>query len=109
MSKQTIFWTKLGLSSLENVKEFILQEWDDEILEHFLNLTDKRVEQIRVNPRLAPIVINRNFRKLVIHKNISLLYEIVGLKTKILLVWDNRKNPKVLFNKLNKVSSKANK
>jgi flagellar assembly factor FliW len=106
MSKQTIFWTKLGLNSLEDVKNFILQEWDDEILGHFLNLTDKRIEQIRVNPRLAPIVFKTNFRKLVIHKNISLLYEIVGLKTKILFVWDNRKKPKALFNKLN--TSKVN-
>ena len=46
MSSQIVYWTPLAIESLEEVKEFILEEWNKKILEYFLQLTDKRIEQI---------------------------------------------------------------
>jgi hypothetical protein len=61
---------------------------------------DKRVDQLTSNPKLAPVVGSTEYRKLVIHKNISIFYKVEIDFIKILLVWDNRQDPLVLKEKL---------
>lgn len=100
MRNKKIFWTPIGLESLRESKEFILKHWSRKVLEHFLDLIDKRVEQLKFNPKLAPIIDSTEYRKLVIHKNISVFYTEDFELVKILLVWDNRQDPRVLKTKL---------
>ena len=49
---------------------------------------------------MAPVIPTTVYRKLVIHKNISVFYTLDSVMIKILLVWDNRQDPKKLKNKL---------
>lgn len=100
MRNKKIFWTPIGLESLREAKVFILEHWNNKVLEHFLDLIDKRVEQLTLNSQLAPIIDSTEYRKLVIHKNISVFYAEYSERVKILLVWDNRQNPRVLKAKL---------
>lgn len=100
MSSKKIFWTPIGLESLKESQAFVLKHWNQKVLEHFLNLIDKRVEQLMLNPELAPIINSTEYRKLVVHKNISIFYIIDSNIIKILLVWDNRQDPIALRNKL---------
>ena len=100
MSKQKVLWTPIGLNSLKEIQSFILEHWNEQVLEHFLDLVDRRIEQLRLNPKLAPTINSSKYRKLVIHKNISIFYINERTITKILLVWDNRQNPIHLKRKL---------
>ena len=100
MNSIKIFWTPIGLESLKESESFILQHWNQKVLEHFLTLVDKRINQLASNPKLAPIVSSTEYRKLVIHKNISIFYKVETDFIKILLVWDNRQDPTVLKEKL---------
>ena len=61
---------------------------------------DKRIDQLILNPMMAPVIPTTVYRKLVIHKNISVFYTLDSVMIKILLVWDNRQDPKKLKNKL---------
>ncbi|WP_222933091.1 type II toxin-antitoxin system RelE/ParE family toxin, partial [Fulvivirga aurantia] len=81
-------------------KEFISKQWNNEVVEYFLDLIDKRILQIKSNPNIAPLIPNTQFRKLLIHKSVSLFYINTGKLTKVLLLWDNRQNPIDLTNKL---------
>lgn len=101
MRIKKIFWTPIGLESLRVVKAFILEHWNLKVLEHFLDLIDKRVEQLTLNSKLAPIINSTEYRKLIIHKNISVFYTEDSEMVKILLVWDNRQDPRELKAKLN--------
>ena len=74
MVKIRVFWTPLAIRSLEETKKFILEHWSNQVLEFFLDLVDKRIEQVLINPEIAPVISETNYRKLVIHKNISLFY-----------------------------------
>jgi len=100
MKKNKIYWTSLAIRSLEETKNFILEHLNNQVLEHFLDLIDRRIEQVQINPRIAPTIMGTDYRKLVIHKNISLFYINEPSLTKILLVWDNRQNPSELNMKL---------
>ena len=100
MRNKNIFWTPIGLKSLKEAKVFILEHWDHKVLEHFLDLIDERINQLALNSKLAPIIDSTEYRKLVIHKNISIFYTVDSEIVKILLVWDNRQNPNVLKGKL---------
>ena len=107
MKKNRVFWTPVAIKSLEETKNFIIKHWNDQVLEYFLDLIDKRIEQVQINPRIAPVIIESDYRKLVIHKNISLFYIIESSLTNILLVWDNRQNPKELKRKLTDAQRKS--
>ncbi len=100
MNSRKIFWTPIGLESLKESQAFILKHWNQKVLEHFLNLVEKRIDQLIANPKLAPMLDSTEYRKLVIHKNISIFYTVDSEIIKILLVWDNRQDPIALKNKL---------
>ena len=72
-----------------------------EILDVFENTIDSRLKELSKNPYLAPPLRgSKIFRKLLIHKNVSVFYSSEIDYIKILLVWDNRQDPKELHKKL---------
>jgi len=93
-------WTPVAKNSLEEVVNFISALWNDQVADEFLSQLDYRIEQIQHNPEIAPAFKNSEFRQLLIHKSVSLFYRNYSEYLKILLVWDNRQNPKQLFEKL---------
>lgn len=100
MAKKKVFWTPVAIDSLRSTSEFIINLWNEGIVDNFLELIDKRIEQVQDNPEIAPRINKTNFRKLIIHKNVSLFYTLDTDIIKILLIWDNRQNPQDLFQKL---------
>lgn len=74
--------------------------WNEEVAEEFLNQLDYRISQIQRNPELAPTFIGSEFRKLLIHKTVSVFYRNNSGYIKLLLIWDNRQDPTSLLQKL---------
>lgn len=95
-----LYWTPIGIESLKTTSNFITTHWNTEVLDHFLDLTDKRIKLIKANPKIAPTIDHTNYRRLIIHKHVSLFYIIDHKIIKILLLWDNRQNPRDLIEKL---------
>jgi len=62
----------------------------------FTQKLESRINQVKNNPKIAPQVTSTTYRKLLIHKNISMYYTIESDGVYILLLWDNRQDPKVL-------------
>ena len=91
-----ITWYELALESLEQVLDFIEDQWGSEITEEFIQLIDNRISQLINNPKIAPSIKNTKFRKLIIHKHITIFYEVIETELSIILVWDNRQNPNEL-------------
>ncbi len=97
MRNNRIVWTPIAINSLREIKKFVLEQWSQDVLDYLLDLVDKRIHQLRSNPEMAPIVEKTQYRKLIIHKNISLFYVNENSLTKILLIWDNRQSPEKLY------------
>jgi|AntRauTorcE11898_2_1112593.scaffolds.fasta_scaffold06315_4 plasmid stabilization system protein ParE len=97
--KKTI-WTPTARESLQQTKDFLIQLWDEQVADEFLNQLDYRIEQIQQNPELAPTFNNSEIRQLLIHKSVSLFYKNDPEHLKLLLVWDNRQDPAQLLKKV---------
>ena len=95
-----VIWTPVAKESLEQTEEFLSELWSDQVFEEFLDKLDYRIEQIKQNPELAPTFQQSEFRRLLIHKTVSLFYKNQPKFIKLLLVWDNRVKPTELLSKL---------
>ena len=95
-----IRWTPIALESLETKSSFIENKWNDEVLGQFYDLMESKISLLRTNLRLAPPLSNTIFRRLYIHKIVSMFYSIERLDIFIELIWDNRQDPNKLEEKL---------
>ncbi|MBL4586492.1 MAG: type II toxin-antitoxin system RelE/ParE family toxin [Flavobacteriales bacterium] len=100
MNVNRIFWTPTAIESLKEVQVFILNQWNIKVLNHFSDLVENRIDQLRTNPDIAPVIGSTEYRKLIVHANVSLFYVNQDGITRILLIWDNRQNPKNLAKQL---------
>lgn len=100
MTRPTTFWTPIAIESLREVINFLSITWNDEIIDRFFLLIDEKIDLIQRNPEIGLKLENSQFRKIIIHKNTTLFYEIDQPIIKILLIWDNRQNPEDLRKKL---------
>jgi len=69
-----VVWTPVGRKSLNVTVNFIIELWDNQVADEFLNQLDYRIKQIQKNPELAKPFKNSAFRQLLIHKTVSLFY-----------------------------------
>lgn len=67
-------WTETAKQTLNETSDFILQLWNEEVEENFLDQLEYRIGQLQQNPELGPEFEKTNFRKLVIHKTVLVLY-----------------------------------
>lgn len=94
--QKEIYWSPIAIASYLDIKDYIESIWDLETMKKFEDLIDERIEQLKKNNFIAPKIQNTNYRKLVIHKNNSIIYDITEQLIRIHLVWDNRQDPKGL-------------
>ena len=102
MKNRRILWTPQAKESLKETHRFILKMWGDDIAANFLDLVDIRISQITSHAEIAPKVQNTSYRRLIIHKHVSLFYINDDFVTRVLLFWDNRQDPKKLAKRLEK-------
>jgi plasmid stabilization system protein ParE len=93
-------WTETAKKTLRETSDFILELWNSQINENFLDQLEYRISQIQNNPELGSSFENTHYRKLVIHKTISLYYVNKPDYIKLLVIWDNRSDPDQLLEKL---------
>jgi len=93
-------WTETAKQTLQETSDFILELWDSRIKEEFLDQLEYRIEQLQRNPELGLAFENTLFRKLIVHKTVSLFYVNNLEYIKILVIWDNRSDPDELLEKL---------
>ena len=95
-----VIWTRTARKSLRSTSDFITELWNEKVTNEFLSQLDYRIKQIQQNPELAPAFKDSEIRQLLIHKTVSLFYKNYPDFIKLLLVWDNRQDPKTLYGKL---------
>ena len=93
-------WTETARSTLQETSDFILDLWNADVNEEFVEQIDYRITQLQNNPELAPAFENTQIRKLIIHRTVSLFYVNTPQFIKILVIWDNRQDADRLLEKL---------
>ncbi|MEQ9298690.1 MAG: type II toxin-antitoxin system RelE/ParE family toxin [Cyclobacteriaceae bacterium] len=98
-----IIWTPLGLKSLDQTTNFIEEQWNEDMADNFLDRLDERIEQLKLNPEIAPTHEQTNYRKLMIHPLVTLFYKLETDHISLILVWGNKQDPDELKEKLNRI------
>lgn len=93
MSKK-IVWSPLSVSDFDNILEYLNNNWDRRVSNHFIDLTEDSIKQILKNPRQFPVIFKKEkIRKCVLTKHNSLFYTDSKSQIDILRIFDTRQNP----------------
>jgi len=89
-----IEYTDTYKETLSAIVEIIENDWGDKYVNRFLNQLDRVVAKIKTYPYLfQALPINQNYRRCVISKQTSLVYEVSDSKIILLYLFDNRQEP----------------
>lgn len=92
-----IVWSDYAKESLQNIVDFLEVHWGVGMKYDVIKLVDKRINQVCLNPNIAPNVNVTPYKRLFIHKNMTLFYILQPNAIKIVLAWDNRQDPNELL------------
>ncbi|MEQ8239274.1 MAG: type II toxin-antitoxin system RelE/ParE family toxin [Cyclobacteriaceae bacterium] len=95
-----VLWTETAKKPLQENSDFILERWNSDINDDFVEQLEYRINQLQKNPELGSTFQNTQIRKLVIHKTVSLFYTNTTKYIKLLVIWDNRQDSDQLLDKL---------
>ena len=95
-----LVWSDEARYNLIQIITYLEQNWTIKEIKKFTVLLDKQLSRIQNYPFLFPESDkNKNFRKSVLSKQISIYYRVNNFDIQIYALFDNRQNP----SKLNKL------
>jgi plasmid stabilization system protein ParE len=96
MTKQ-IIWSPLSEKDFARILEYLDKEWDEKVVNQFIEITNNFLEQISINPKQFPLIHKKmKVRKCVITKQNTLFYRDSKQQIDILRIYDTRQDPKKL-------------
>jgi len=96
MSKQVV-WSPLSESDFARVLEYINENWDENVTNQFIDLTENILGQISINPRQFPVIHKKEkIRKCVLTKHNTMFYRESKTQVDILRIYDTRQDPYTL-------------
>lgn len=89
-----IEYTKTYKETLSAIVSIIERDWGTRYVNRFLDRLDDVVEKIQTHPYLfQAIPVNPKYRRCVVSKQTSLVYEVTDSKIILLYLFDNRQEP----------------
>lgn len=92
---RTLRWTSESRKTFNQNLEYLAEEWDNRVINNFLDRVEEVLDQIKSNPELYPL--HRQIDKVykcVVHKRIILFYKIVDDKhIDLLTFWNTHQDP----------------
>jgi len=92
-----IIWSPLSEKDFESILDYLQRSWDAQVVKNFIEITDKLINHISVNPKLFPVIHKKKrIRKCVLTKHNSLFYRERKEAIDILRIYDTRQDPRKL-------------
>lgn len=90
-----LIWTNRAFSDLEQIIDYLENNFSKFVIKNFLNKLQKRLLLINDNPLLFPVSYKfENTRKSVLSKQVSLYYKVASNSIYLLSIYDNRQSDK---------------
>ena len=92
-------WTEEAKKSFNQNLEYLSDEWDNQIINNFLDRVDGILSRIKSNPEIYSLHRKtHNIRKCVVHKRIILYFKIVDSNNiDLLTFWNTYQDPDKLL------------
>ena len=92
-----VVWAEEAKTSFQQNVNYLQENWDENVIEHFLDAVEHTTQLIESNPKLFPFYKKRKgVRKALVVKQVALFYRIKANHIELLLFWNNYQNPKRL-------------
>jgi plasmid stabilization system protein ParE len=92
-----IIWSPQADSDLEEILDYLAEEWENSVSLKFLDLVDILLKQIAINPKQFPLINKSlNIRKCVITKHNTLFYRNKRTVIEVVRIYDTRQDPEKL-------------
>jgi len=92
--KRLVIWLPEAEFTFNENINFLARKWNLEVINNFLDRVDEVIDNIAENPYVYPAYENdKNIRKCVVTKHISLYYKILENRIDLLTFWNNYQNP----------------
>jgi plasmid stabilization system protein ParE len=92
-----ILWSEQALTDLQNILDYLTENWTQRELKNFSQRLDKRINLIRHYPNLFPSSsTKKSIRRSVLTKHTTIYYQVQTQTLKIVTLFDTRQNPKKL-------------
>ncbi|MEA3443220.1 MAG: type II toxin-antitoxin system RelE/ParE family toxin [Bacteroidota bacterium] len=92
-----IIISKRAEKRLENIVEYLLEEWNDKVKSDFIGKFNRMISFLSANPYMFPYFIDeKEIRKCLITKHNAMYYQVNNNVVKIITIHDTRQNPKTL-------------
>jgi len=89
-----LIWSPLAEKDFVNILEYLQKNWEDKVLENFIEITNKMIGQIMLNPNQFPTINKKHkVRKCVLTRHNTLFYTISLQSINILRIYDTRQDP----------------
>jgi plasmid stabilization system protein ParE len=92
-----VIWSELSVNDFSMILQYLRENWNDQIVNRFIDITEDLISQISNNPKQFPFINKRHkIRKCVITKHNTLYYRERRDLIDVLRIYDNRQDPKKL-------------
>ena len=96
MHKQ-IIWSALSEKDFVSILDYLQKNWDDKVVQGFIEITNGSIELISNNPKQFPMIDKiKKVRKCVLTKHNTIYYRDRKTYIDILRIFDNRQDPRKL-------------
>ena len=90
-----VIWSPLAENDLISIIEYLVKNWDQKVIDGFIEITFTSVSLLAINPKQFPFLNkNKKIRRCVLTKHSTLYYRERKNCVDILRIYDNRQNPK---------------
>jgi plasmid stabilization system protein ParE len=98
MVKQ-IIWSPLAEKDLDQTRAYLMEHWNKDVTNAFLDIIENLISQISKNPKQFPLIHkSKEIRKCVLTRQNTLFYRFSKGEITVLRIFDSRQNPdKLLF------------
>jgi plasmid stabilization system protein ParE len=91
-----IIWSEKALSNLENIVDYLKNNWSVNVLNNFSLALEKKLETLKRFPESGISSTNKPFRKTLVTKHTYLVYKVKGNTIELLGLIDNRQKPDLI-------------
>lgn len=91
----SLHWTTESARTLQQNLEYLEDEWDNQVINKFLDRVEEVLENIKANPKLYPLHRPKDtVHRCVVHKRIILYYKVVDdSHIDLLTFWNTYQDP----------------
>ena len=92
-----VIWTPEAVTTFNQNIAYLQQEWNDKVIERFIDKTDKLITLISEQPLLFPSAHKKkSIRKCLVVKQVSLYYRVQKDTIYLITFWNNYQHPRKL-------------